>query len=39
MVNKPNLRQPSIRRDTGVFWDEALDIYRNGTINLNLYNN
>ena len=39
MVNKPIFRQPTIRRDTGVFWDEVLDIYRNGTINLNLYNN
>ena len=35
------MRTPSMSRkkDTGVFWDEALDIYKNGTINLNLYNN
>lgn len=29
----------SNKRDTGVFWDECLEIYRNGTININLYNN
>ena len=27
------------KKDTGVFWDEALEIYKNGTININLYNN
>ena len=28
-----------IKRDTGVFWDEPLDLYLEGTININLYNN
>ena len=27
------------RADTGVFWDEPLDLYKNGTININFYNN
>ena len=27
------------RTDTGVFWDEPLDLYTDGTININLYNN
>ena len=25
--------------DAGIFWDEPLEIYRSGTINVNLYNN
>ncbi len=29
----------SARHDAGIFWDEALEIYKNGTININLYNN
>lgn len=29
----------SNKKDSGVFWDECLEIYRNGTININLYNN
>ena len=35
-------RQSSLgrrRTDTGVFWDEPLDLYKDGTININLYNN
>ena len=27
------------RPDTGVFWDEALNLYLKGTINVNFYNN
>ena len=27
------------RPDTGVFWDEPLDLYLDGTININLYDN
>lgn len=27
------------RTDTGVFWDEPLDLYTDGAININLYNN
>ena len=27
------------RTDTGVFWDEPLDLYLGGAININLYNN
>ena len=27
------------RTDTGVFWDEPLDLYIGGTINVNCYNN
>lgn len=27
------------RPDTGLFWDEPLDLYLDGTININLYNN
>ena len=27
------------KRDTGVFWDEHLDLYLEGAININLYNN
>ena len=27
------------REDTGVFWDEPLDLYLKGTINVNFYNN
>ena len=26
-------------KDTGLFWDEPLDLYLDGTININLYNN
>lgn len=26
-------------QDTGLFWDEPLDLYLEGTININLYNN
>lgn len=35
------MRQMSVsnKKDSGVFWDECLEIYRNGTININLYNN
>jgi hypothetical protein len=29
----------SMKHDAGIFWDEALEIYRKGTININLYNN
>ena len=37
----PIQRQLSVtnKRDTGVFWDEALDIYRDGAININFFNN
>ena len=28
-----------MKHDAGIFWDEALEIYRKGTININLYNN
>ena len=27
------------KKDTGVFWDESLDLFIGGTININLYNN
>ena len=26
-------------KDTGLFWDEQLDLYLDGAININLYNN
>ena len=29
----------SKRADTGLFWDEPLDLYLDGTININLFNN
>ena len=29
----------SRRKDTGIFWDEPLDLYLDGAININLYNN
>ena len=28
-----------MKRDTGMFWDESLDRYREGAININLYEN
>ena len=34
-------RKKSLLRhqDTGVFWDEQLDLYHDGAININFYNN
>lgn len=29
----------SRHKDTGLFWDEHLDLYLDGAININLYNN
>jgi len=28
-----------LKRDAGIFWDEHLDLYLEGAININLYNN
>ncbi len=32
-------RTRTSKNDAGIFWDEALQIYHSGTINVNLYNN
>ena len=33
------ISKASRKPDTGVFWDEPLDLYLGGAININLYNN
>lgn len=29
----------TVKRDTGIFWDEHLEMYLDGAININLFNN
>ena len=39
MHREGSLSKASKRPDTGVFWDEPLDLYLKGTINVNFYDN